>query len=106
MIRCKPGTTILPELSLTRMLSPEPTETPTPVDEDMDKLMKDLSRTLKKAKSLSNALRWRSNALSNGGYLHNDFFMLQKNLNTSNFPLFYRIKTIHLPALTKNSRNK
>ena len=83
------------------MFSPEPIEASKPVDEDMNMLLQDLGRTLKKARNLSNALRWRSSALGNGQYLHNDFFMLQKNLNSSNFPLFYRIKKIHLPALTK-----
>ena len=70
-------------------------------DEEIEKMVQDLVRTLKTAKNLSNALRWKVMTLTKGEYLHNDFFTLRQNLNASIFPCLYRIRKIHIPALIK-----
>ena len=70
-------------------------------DEEIEKMVQDLVQVLKKAKNLSNALRWKVMALTKGEYLHNDFFVLRQNLNSSIFPCLFRIRKIHIPALIK-----
>ena len=77
------------------------------LDDEIEKQAQELVRTLKKAKSLANALRWKVMTITEGEYLPNDFFVLRQNLNTCIYPCMYRIRKNHIPALMRlNEHNK
>jgi len=67
-------------------------------------MVQELLRVLKKAKNLSNTLRWKVMSLTEGEYSHNDFFSLRQNINSSIFPCLFRIKRNHIPALKKMNK--
>lgn len=71
----------------------------TPECPDLDAMVKDLSRLLKKALTLSNKIRWRALGKSDGHYIHDDFFKLRKLISSALFPCIHRIKRVHIPAL-------
>ena len=66
---------------------------------DLEKMVKDLSRLLKKALTLSNKIRWRALGKSDGHYIHDDFFRLRKLISSALYPCVHRIKRVHIPAL-------
>ena len=71
----------------------------TPECPDLDAMVKDLSRLLKKALTLSNKIRWRALGKSDGHYIHDDFFKLRKLISSALYPCIHRIKRVHIPAL-------
>ena len=71
----------------------------TPECPDLDAMVKDLSRLLKKALFLSNKIRWRALGKSDGHYIHDDFFKLRKLISSALYPCIHRIKRVHIPAL-------
>ena len=71
----------------------------TPECPDLEKMVKDLSRLLKKALTLSNKIRWRALGKSDGHYIHDDFFRLRKLISSALYPCVHRIKRVHIPAL-------
>ena len=66
---------------------------------DLDAMVKDLSRLMKRALTLSNKIRWRALGKSDGHYIHDDFFKLRKLISSALYPCIHRIKRVHIPAL-------
>ena len=66
---------------------------------DFDGLVKEISRLLRKALTLSNKIRWKALSKANGHYIHNDFFKLRNNISSALYPCIHRIKNVHIPSL-------